>query len=146
MGSDPKASNSEDPPTAELTSAVNHAYLSISGTGFRLLRGLLLAFVLLTAALPAGVCVCEVLHLHHHDQTNTPDDSDDCPCHCKLHPRVTTAPTPLAVEGDSGLSLFVPAADLALVPQSVNSSAFRSESPPHGASHPLYLSVGRLLI
>jgi len=103
-------------------------------------------FTLLLAVLPAGVCVCELLNLEHTGQAAESGESEDCPCHCKLHPRETTTPTPPAVEGDTGLSLVLTAADLTHVPSAALASPFRSESPPHDPSRPRYLVVGRLLI
>jgi hypothetical protein len=106
------------------------------------LRGLLLALVLLTSAVPAGACVFELLHLHHDHAA----DSDDCPCHCKLSPRVTTVPTTPAVEGQSSAVLLLisdgssATPDLPLVQFRIDSS------PGPDPARPRYLAVRRLLL
>lgn len=110
-----------------------------------MLRGLLLALVLLTSAVPAGACVFELLHLHH-DHADDLADSDDCPCQCKLSPRVTTVPTTPAVEDHP------PAVPLLVVGGPSATPAlpliqFRiSSAPGPDPARPRYLAVARLLL
>ena len=108
-----------------------------------MLRGLLLALVLCTSAVPAGACVFELLHTPH-DHADSPDGDDDCPCHCKLTPRVTTAPAPPALEGDS-TALPLTVAELSIPALSLVS--FRAAPPPGpDPARPRYLAVARLLL
>ena len=112
-----------------------------------MLRGLLLALVLLTSAVPAGACVFELLHLHHeHDHADAPAESDDCPCQCKLSPRVTTVPTTPAVE-DHAPAVPLLVADGPSVTPALPLIQFRIASPPGpDPARPRYLATSRLLI
>ena len=110
-----------------------------------MLRGLLLALVLLTSAVPTGVCVCELLHLHH-EHADDPAESDDCPCQCESTPRVTTVPTTPAVED-------LPSAPLQLVADAPSATPdlplvrFRIDtSPGPDPARPRFLAFSRLLL
>lgn len=109
-----------------------------------MLRGLLLALVLLTSAVPVGACLFELLHVPH-DHAEGPIDSDDCPCKCKLSPRVTTVPTTPAVEGDAG-SVLVAVADQHGSPALPQLQFRLDTSPGPDPTRPRYLAVRRLLI
>jgi hypothetical protein len=110
------------------------------------LRGLLLALVLLTSAVPAGACVCELLHIPH-EHADGPADADDCPCHCKSSPRVTTVPTTPAVEGHPPAAPPLVSSDGPFVSPVLPLIQFRIASPPGpDPARPRYLAVSRLLI
>lgn len=110
-----------------------------------MLRGLLLALVLLTSAVPAGACVFELLHLHH-DHADDPADSDDCPCPCKLSPRVTTVPTTPAVEEHPSAVPLLVADGLSAIPDLPLVQSRIDSSPGPDPARPRYLAVSRLLI
>ncbi|MCU0703345.1 MAG: hypothetical protein MUF18_05075 [Fimbriiglobus sp.] len=111
-----------------------------------MLRGLLFAFALLSAALPAGVCVCELLHLQHDHTADAPDDHNDCPCHCGMHPREATAPEIAVLSDDGGLRMVYFSAPYESSP-GAPAVPLHSESPPGShPSRPLYLVTARLLI
>ena len=112
-----------------------------------MLRGLLLALVLFTSAVPAGACVCELLHLHEHHTDAPADSDDDCPCQCKLSPRVTTVPTTPAVEDHPSAVPLLVASDGPFVSPALPLIQFRIASPPGpDPARPRYLAVARLLL
>ncbi len=110
-----------------------------------MLRGLLLALVLLTSAVPAGACVFELLHLHH-DHADDPADADDCPCQCKLSPRVTTVPTTPVVENHT-VAVLLLVTDGLFVSPALPLIQFRIDaSPGPDPARPRYLAIARLLL
>ena len=110
-----------------------------------MLRGLLLALVMLTSAVPAGACVFELLHIPH-EHADGSNDSDDCPCKCKLSPRVTTVPTTPAVEGESSAVLLFVTDGSSATPELPLVQSRIDSSPGPDPARPRYLAVRRLLI
>ncbi len=111
-----------------------------------MLRGLLLALVLLTSAVPAGACVCDLLHLHH-EHADDPAEPDDCPCQCESSPRVTTVPTTPAVEEHPSAVPLLVASDGPFVPPVLPLVQLRIDtSPGPDPARPRYLATSRLLI